>query len=282
MAYLSEEMHPRALGLAMGLYIGGSALGGMSGRLFAGILTDLVSWRFALAIIGALGLAGAALFWRSLPPSEHFHPLALAPRVLLSSYFNHIRDAGLFLLFAEGFLLMGSFVTVYNYISYRLLAPPYSLSQSAVGSIFLVYLIGIGSSAWVGNLASRVGRRRVLYVMFLVMLGGVGLTLFRSLPVIIAGVAALTFGFYGGHSIASSWVGLRAKQAKAQASSLYLFSYYIGSSLAGFFGGFFWSAHGWYGVAAFVSCILLLALAISLRLAKTLPQTTDSVPIPSA
>jgi len=213
MAYLSEEMHPNALGLAMGLYIGGSALGGMSGRLFTGILTDLVSWRFAVAVIGAIGLAGAMLFWRILPPSLHFRPMPLAPRPLFNSYVNHMRDAGLRLLFAEGCLLLGSFITVYNYISYRLLAPPYSLSQTIVGSIFLVYLIGIGSSAWVGNLAGRLGRRRVLWTMFLLMIGGVGLTLFRPLAVVIVGVVLMTFGFYGGHSITSSWVGLRAKQA---------------------------------------------------------------------
>jgi YNFM family putative membrane transporter len=282
MAYLSEEMHPNALGLAMGLYIGGSALGGMSGRLFTGILTDLVSWRFAVAVIGSIGLAGAMLFWRILPPSLHFRPMALAPGLLLKSYFNHIRDAGLRLLFAEGFLLLGSFITVYNYISYRLLVPPYSLSQTVVGSIFLVYLIGIGSSAWVGNLAGRLGRRRVLWTMFLLMISGIGLTLFRPLAVVIVGVAAMTFGFYGGHSITSSWVGLRAKQAKAQASSLYLFSYYLGSSVIGFSGGFFWSAYGWAGVAAFLICLLLLAFAISLRLAQTAPAATTPVAMPPA
>jgi YNFM family putative membrane transporter len=282
MAYLSEEMHPNALGLAMGLYIGGSALGGMSGRLFTGILTDMVSWRFAVAVIGAIGLAGAMLFWRILPPSLHFRAMPLAPVALLKSYFNHIRDAGLRLLFAEGFLLLGSFITVYNYISYRLLAPPYSLSQTVVGSIFLVYLIGIGSSAWVGNLAGRLGRPRVLWTMFLLMISGIGLTLFRPLPVVIIGVAALTFGFYGGHSITSSWVGLRAKQAKAQASSLYLFSYYLGSSVIGFAGGFFWSGYGWAGVAVFLGCLLLLAFVISLRLAQTAPAATTPVAMPPA
>jgi YNFM family putative membrane transporter len=40
MAYLSEEMHAKAIGLAMGLYISGNALGGMSGRLVTGAVTD--------------------------------------------------------------------------------------------------------------------------------------------------------------------------------------------------------------------------------------------------
>jgi YNFM family putative membrane transporter len=118
--------------------------------------------------------------------------------------------------------------------------------------------------------------------MFLLMISGIGLTLFRPLPVVIIGVAALTFGFYGGHSITSSWVGLRAKQAKAQASSLYLFSYYLGSSVIGFAGGFFWSGYGWAGVAVFLGCLLLLAFVISLRLAQTAPAATTPVAMPPA
>lgn len=37
-------------------------------------------------------------------------------------------DAGLPWLFLEAFLLMGAFVTMFNYIGYRLLADPYDLN----------------------------------------------------------------------------------------------------------------------------------------------------------
>jgi YNFM family putative membrane transporter len=139
MAYLSEEMDRRSVGLAMGLYIGGSGLGGMVGRFVSGFLADVASWRAALGVIGAFGVVSALVFWRTLPPSRHFHPSPLALRQLEASFLDHLRDAGLPWLFLEGFLLMGSFVTTYNYIGYRLLAPPYLLSQTAVGAIFIVY-----------------------------------------------------------------------------------------------------------------------------------------------
>jgi len=73
----------------------------------------------------------------------------------------------------------------------------------------------------------------VLWTMFVIMLAGLALTMAGSLALIIAGLAVITFGFFGGHSIVSSWVGRRAGNAKAQASSMYLFAYYLGSSLAG-------------------------------------------------
>jgi YNFM family putative membrane transporter len=271
MAYVGEEMHPRSIGLAMGLYISGSGLGGMLARFLVGALTELYSWRVALGTVGAFGLLAGLVVWRSLPPSAHFRPRPLSPGSLLARFAEHLRDKGLPWLFATGFLLMGSFVTVYNYISYRLLAPPYGLGQTAVGAIFLVYLVGIASSSWVGHLAGRVGRRKVLWAMILVMLAGVALTLPQSLWAIVAGIAVLTFGFFGAHSVASSWIGRRALHAKAQASSLYLFAYYVGGSVIGSCGGLFWSRMGWNGVAALVGALLLTALAIALRLARLEP-----------
>jgi YNFM family putative membrane transporter len=278
MAYLSEEMGRGAIGLAMGLYISGSGLGGMSGRLLTGLLTDLVSWRFAIGTLGVLGLVAAFIFWQSLPASRHFHARPLDGRELLGSFIDHVRDLGLLALFIEGFLLMGSFVTIYNYISYRLVAPPYNLSQTKVGIVFLVYLAGVASSALVGDLAGRRGRRKVLWAMILVMLAGVCLTFLRSLAGIIVGLAVMTFGFFGGHSVASSWVGLRAQHNKAQASSLYLFFYYSGSSLVGWSGGLFYAASRWHGVAGFIALLLALAFMISLRL-TTLQPITARVPV---
>jgi len=266
MTWLSEEMHPDSIGLGMGLYISGNAIGGMGGRLVTGVLADFFDWRVGVMVVAGIGLASGLMFWRMLPPSHHFERQPLRVRTLLARFAGVFRDAGLPWMFVEGFLLLGAFVTVYNYIGYRLLAPPYSLSQAVVGLIFSVYLIGTFSSAWMGHLAGRLGRRRVLWTTFALMLAGVGLTVFRPLVLVVAGVVAVTFGFFGGHSIVSSWVGRRAGNAKAQASSLYLFAYYMGSSLAGAGGGLFYAAHGWNGVAAFIGAMVLAGLLIAWRL----------------
>jgi YNFM family putative membrane transporter len=282
MAYLSEELHARALGLAMGLYIGGTGLGGMAGRLLTGILTDVMSWRFAIGVIGVFCIFAALVFWRSLPASLQFRPVPFERRALIDLFVSHAHDAGLPWLFAEAFLLAGSFVTVYNYIGYRLMAPPFLLSHSAVGAIFLIYLAGIGSSAWVGHLAGRLGRRNILWTTFVVMLGGVLVALPNHLVAIIAGLTIYTVGFFGCHSVLASWVGLRAVHGKAQASSLYLFSYYMGASLVGWVGGFFWDRWHWVGVSGFVGCMLIVALAISVRLIGLQPKVEVALaPVPN-
>ncbi|GGL97721.1 MFS transporter [Pseudomonas asuensis] len=268
MTYLSEEIHPQHIGLSMGLYISGNALGGMSGRVISGVLVDFVSWRVALASLGGLALVAAIIFWRRLPESRHFHPTPLRPRTLVNGFTQHFRDAGLPWLFLEGFLLMGAFVTLFNYIGYRLLGEPYHLSQAVVGVLSVVYLSGIYSSAQVGSLADKLGRRRVFWAVILLMLGGVVLTLFTPLPLVLVGMLLFTFGFFGAHSVASSWIGRRARQAKGQASSLYLFCYYVGSSIAGTLGGVFWHEAGWNGVGLFIATLLVGALAVALHLAR--------------
>jgi YNFM family putative membrane transporter len=154
MTYLSEEIHPSFVAFSMGLYISGNSIGGMSGRLVTGVLTDFFSWRVSLAVIGLFALAAACMFWRILPASKHFRASSLRPRTLLINFRLHWHDKGLPLLFAEGFLLMGSFVTMFNYIGYRLLADPYHLSQAIVGLLSVVYLTGSYSSPKAGAMTS--------------------------------------------------------------------------------------------------------------------------------
>ncbi|NWA00394.1 MFS transporter [Pseudomonas gingeri] len=276
MTYLSEEIHPQHIGLAMGLYIGGNAIGGMSGRLIIGVLIDFVSWHTALLVIGGLALIAATVFWRILPESRNFRPSKLNTRNLLNGFTIHFRDAGLPWLFVEGFLLMGAFVTLFNYIGYRLLAEPYGLSQAFVGLLSIVYLSGIYSSAQIGSLADKLGRRKVLWAMIVMMLAGIALTMAMPLPVVIVGVLLFTFGFFGAHSVASSWIGRRALTAKGQASSLYLFCYYVGSSVAGTLGGVAWHYAGWNGIGLFIGGLLVLALLVALKLAR-LPVLAGNV-----
>jgi len=268
MAYLSEEIHPTSIGLAMGLAIGGNGLGGMIGRLLTALIADLLSWRYALGAIGLIGVSAAIIAWKTLPPSRHFTARRLEAGTLYRLFWSQLKDPRLIGLYALGFLLMGAFVTTYNYVTYYLLAAPYRLSHTVVGFIFVVYLVGIFASAWIGSLADRVGRARVLFMMVGLMLLGIGLTTLRPLLLVVVGIAVVTFGFFGGHSVASSWVGLRAHHAKAQAAALYLFFYYLGSSVAGSAGGVFWDMGGWKGVVGFVAALLVVALSIALGTAR--------------
>jgi len=268
MTYLSEEIEPTSLGVVMGIYISGNSIGGMGGRIISGMVTDFFDWRVAIAVIGVLSLAATLVFWLTLPPSRNFERQPLKVSKIMESLFSQCKDLNLVCVYGLGFLLMGSFVTLFNYIGYQLIAPPYSLSQSLVGSIFIVYIMGTFSSTWMGRLADRYARHKVMWLALMIIFTGVMLTLSSMLWLKIIGIAIFTFGFFGGHSIASSWVGLLATSHKAQASSLYLFFYYIGSSVGGTTGGIFWSNFGWSGVVALIAFFLVIAFLLSIRLSS--------------
>ena len=266
MAYLGEEMEPASLGVAMGLYISGNSVGGLSGRVIIGTLTDHYNWHTGMMVLGGISLLVSLLFVWMLPSSKHFSARPLQLKALTKTLLQHLRDPSMLCLYGMGFLLMGSFVTLYNYIGFKLMAPPYNLSATIVGWIFVIYLVGTFSSAWFGSLADRYGRQRMLLLAIAIMLAGAIVTLNGLLTLKVIGITVFTFGFFAAHSIASGWVSKRASHDKAQASSLYLFFYYFGSSVGGTVGGLFWMKNGWVGVIAMIAVFLMIACGLSFLL----------------
>ncbi|WP_408673374.1 MFS transporter [Xenorhabdus szentirmaii] len=268
MSYLSEEIDPKYVALSIGLYISGNSVGGMGGRLVTGIVTDHFSWRFATVLLGSFSLISAIIFWRILPESKNFKPSSLKFKSLLLNFKLHFRDQGLPLLFTEAFLLMGSFVTIFNYIGYRLLETPYNFSQTIIGFLSVIFLTGTYSATKAGSLTSQYGRGKVLLFALGLMLIGCAMTVFSHVWVIMLGVSILTTGFFAAHAVASGWIGQRTKRAKAQASSIYLFCYYSGSSVVGTLGGICWSHFKWDGVAVFIFLLITLATYLGFKLNK--------------
>lgn len=263
MAYLGEEMDPSSLGIAMGLYISGNAIGGLSGRVIMGTMTHYFDWHIGMITLGIISLIICFYFIWALPESKHFQARPLQFNTLSKSLFHHLKNPKLVYLFGIGFTLMGSFVAMFNYIGFKLVEPPFNLSTAIVGWIFIVYLVGSWSSAWFGSLSDKYGRQKVLYWGIFILLSGALITISNSLLIKIIGLVIFTFGFFGSHSIASGWVSASVKKDKAQASSLYLFSYYMGSSIGGTVGGIFWSNFGWTGVVLFMVATLLFSLLLA-------------------
>ena len=278
MAYLSDEIHPRGLGFAMGLYVGGTAFGGMAGRIGMSALADQFGWRVAMGTISVLGLLSAVGFVLLLPRAHRIvASVAAAARPSkglayhLQAWRTHLQTPGLLPLFLSGFALMGVFVSLFNYAGFRLAEAPYGLSQTHIGLIFSVYLFGMVASPAAGALADRWGRGPVLVGGVALMSAGVVLTLAAPLWAVIAGIAVLTFGFFVAHAVASGWVGQLALHSKGHASSLYLLAYYAGSSVLGSAGGWFWEHGRWPTLVAFSLLLLAGALALALRLRRLAP-----------
>jgi YNFM family putative membrane transporter len=269
-AYLREELHTDTHARAAGLYIGGTALGGMSGRLVTGGVADLFGWRWALAAVALLGLVCAGAVAVLLPASRNF-----APRRSRAFTVRAFTDPALISLYAIGACSMGAFVAVYNAMSFRLTSAPFLLGAAAAGTVFLVYPVGTLSSTLSGRLADRFGRRAVMPFGCLITAVGLLLTLPDRLPVIVVGLAVMTAGFFCVHGVASGWVPVRAHAGglpSAQAASLYLFCYYAGSSVFGSLSGTAWSLGSWPAVVtlSLVFVVISGVLSTGLRRVPTL------------
>ena len=268
MAYVAEEFHPSGLGTAMGLYISGTGLGGMTGRLAGGLLASAASWRVAMAVVGAVCLVGGLWVALRLPSSRNFVAAPGNMRERVAGLRGPLRDSVIIRLALCGFVLMGSLVSFFNYLQYRLAAAPFDLSATLVALVFVLYLFGTVSANWMGRLTDRRSRRSVLLLGLAIMAAGAMLTLSDLLLLVLVGAAAMVFGFFGAHSVTSGWVNAWATQQRAQSSALYLFGYHLGSSVAGFVGGLFYVGFGWPGEVGTV----LLLLAVGVLVALSLPH----------
>lgn len=266
-AYVNEEFEPKIVGAVIGIYVAGTSLGGLAGRIILSTLTDFFSWQTSLAVMGLVYAVVGMLFWLFLPTPQQKIAKSV-PADVLKDVKHLLGNKQLLLVYAIAFAIMGAFVCMYNFISYVLLAAPYNLSQTVIGFIFTIYLVGTVASAVMGRLCDRLGNGKVLTMAILCMLTGNLLTLFALLALKILGLAVFTYGFFGAHTAACGWAGRLGKGNKAQISALYMLFYYIGASLLGTVGGKFLSEYGWNGVVAFLTATTGAAFVLSLILSK--------------
>ncbi len=275
-AYINEEFSPAIIGAVVGIYVGGNSIGGLVGRILLSTLTDLFSWRYALMVLSVVYLVMAVLFFFLLP-KEKFQRKVQQKGTGLREFFRILRNRRLLAVYFIGMSVLGVFVCNYNFITYVLLAEPYNLSQTAVGFVYLLYLLGTLSSAVMGAMTDRKGNGLVAVVSLLIMAAGMMVSMLAPLLAKIAGLGMMTFGFFGAHSAACSWVGKLDPADKASLSALYMLFYYFGASVYGSAGGIFLASFGWDGIVFFSMGIIFMALCAALWLRRAV-QAEKEIP----
>ena len=270
MAWLSEELDERDLAGAMGLYIAGTSVGGLTGRLIPAFMLEVTDWRWALATSAAVSLALAVATAILLPEQRNFRPKAsIRPGAEVRAVAGHLRNPRLVGLVATAFIAMGVFVSMYNFFGFRAIND-FGLAPSLAGLTYVMYLSGTWSSARAGSFVSHFGRGRVVLAAAVLMLTGALIGSSGNLIVTLVGLLLFTASFFALHSTASGWVGLIAEKDRAEASSLYVFCYYMGSSLLGAATGQAFEALPWAGFVAVLAALLgaLIAIAVALAVAE--------------
>ena len=263
MGHLGDEIHPSKVSAAMGIYVAGNTVGGVVGRLVPGIALDFGSWRFALLVFTAFAALAILAFSLLLPSPRRFTPVQPRIGIHLRTARELLSDSGIRKLCGIAFLLMGGFVACYNFLTFRLTSAPIDLSGSAASRLFLAYLAGTISSTVAGYCAGRFGRRRVLCTGIVLSLVGLAVTVPDNLVSITIGLVIFTAGFFAAHSTASGWISARATSNRAQASALYLMSYYLGSSVLGATVGLAFLLGRWTATVIAIAVLALAAFGIA-------------------
>ena len=270
LAYLSEEVSIGILGTAIGIYLSGNTIGGMSGRVITLLLSGFSDWQTAVMCIGLLCLLLGISFSLIFPNSKHFYPQKLPLNDKLKMMKIFIKDRYLQGIFFIGFSVMGIFVSVYNYLSFRLEAEPFNLPHSIIASVFLLYIVGVGGSMKAGKWSDKYSSKQIIWRILIVTIIGLILMLFSNLSVLVVGLILVTFGFFASHTLASRMVSQRAPVSKSTATCLYWLFYYLGSSFVGSMSGKVLSHYEWSGflISLIILAIITLLVAIWIKFHK--------------
>ncbi|MBF0709142.1 MFS transporter [Alkalihalobacillus hwajinpoensis] len=263
MAYLADEVAPSNVGLATSIFIASNAMGGLSGRVATGYLTDLYSWQVSFIILAGFAIIAIICFYWLLPPSRFFKGGNSSVIKDMKGMFVHLRDRRLLSLFTLGFLIQVIFTGVWTYLPFFLKQDPFSLSLKWISLAYFAYILGVVSPPIAGRISSRIGLRRTMVTGLLLLTLGVAITLYQELIVVMIGLCVICAGFFISHSMASASVAKTAEHHKSGASSFYLISYYAGVAAGSSGVGILWDGLGWIGVVSLLILIVPLLLLFS-------------------
>lgn len=264
MTYLAEEINSNYLPKVMGLYIAGNTVGGLIGRLIPGIAIDFTTWRWSLVASAAFAFTmGLAMVWL-LPQQKFFRPKPLRLGHEVQAMLRHWSNPMMLRLFLLPFLIMGAFVSLYNYLSFRLIGE-FGMLPSIAALVFVLYLSGTWSSARSGAVSERFGRGPTVLWSMVAMLAGALVLLVPNVVTTLLGALLFTAAMFMGHSTASTWVAASAQRDRAEASSSYILMYYLGSSVVGWISGAFFE-RGWWVLIAWIAALVAVACVIAAQL----------------
>jgi predicted MFS family arabinose efflux permease len=272
LAYINEEWAGRGVGRAMSSYVTGTVIGGFLGRFISGIIATHWHWRATFVVLAAINLVGALVVRSWLPPAKNFVP-AEHLRQVLDHAKQHLANARLLANFGMGASVLFALAGCFTYANFYLAAAPFRLNSAQLGSIFLVYLLGVIVTPMSGHFLDHFGFRRMSALYCAMMIAGLLLTLIQSLPIVIAGLAIFSSGVFIAQAAATVQTGAIAGRARSSAAGLYVTFYYLGGSVGATLTDWFWRWKGWPGCVALLGAVSL----ISFWLARLSSQPFDQL-----
>ncbi|MGF1755958.1 MFS transporter [Vibrio makurazakiensis] len=249
-AYMVEELSPKAFSIAIGGYIAANSLGGIFGRVIGGTITEHFEWKSAVLFFVVFSLLGAVFVYLRLPNQNNFKPQKGLFFHHNRAVLKHIANKNIWLAMLIGGANFALFVNLYSVMGFRLVAAPHNLPIGIASMIFLCYLAGTLSSKLSGVWSNKHSQLIGMALGTSISMLGMWVSAIDSIFMMLLGLMLISFGAFFTHTLAYAWVSQKTTSAKATATALYLVHYYIGGSLGGFLLLYCWQTYQWQGVIA--------------------------------
>jgi len=263
-AYIGDEWPTDEIASATAAYIAAGGVGGFLGRFLSGVIADHGGWRAAFWIYTGITGLSALYVALALPRERGFvraDGLGHSARLAL----GHLLNPPILATFVVGFAVLFSFVAAFTYVNFYLAAPPFELSTSALGSIFVVYLLAVVVTPMTGRWAARVGRRALVMIAIAGWCAGLLITLIPWLPAVLAGLAISSVSGFACQATSTGLLAQRAAAARSSALGLYVTFYYLGGSTGATAPAAIWARAGWPGCVVLVIVVLAVMAALVAR-----------------
>lgn len=258
-AYIAEEFrNGGGVARMTATYVGGTVMGGFSGRFITGHLAEFLGWGGAFVSLAIMNLIGALLVLWLLPTSRHFVPNRNVNGVL-ATLGRHLRRKRLMAACAVGFCVLFSLVGAFTYVNFYLAASPFNLSASGLANVFAVYMVGVLVTPLAGRHIERLGYMKSLLWALAFSAGGLLLTLVPSLPLVVVGLTVCSSGIFLCQSATISAISKNVTEGRSLATGIYYLSYYAGGAVGTWAAGLAFEGWGWPGSVATI--VLVQALA---------------------
>jgi MFS transporter, YNFM family, putative membrane transport protein len=255
-AYLAKTLPVARLNVVMGSYVSATVLGGLCGRMLGGWIFPPWHWRYALVVASILTLAATFTAVRGLPKASNKNrtlPVSMG-------FWALIRRWDLFRIYLCAMGGFAIFSSIFNYLPYRLTAPPFNFSTEKTTLLYLVYVVGIFIGPAIGRISNRFGNGNTLIAGCGILGAALTLILIPSITAVILGLLGTCTGFFTIHASAVGALNRKLSSGQGRANALYILFYYLGGWLGITGSGFAYKHGGWSALIYILILLLIIPL----------------------
>jgi len=255
-AYLAKTLPAERLNVVMGSYVSATVLGGLGGRLLGGWIHPPLHWRYAFVSASMFILITTFSAFRWLPHT----PVVLGQQEKATGFLTLLKRWELVRLY---FCAAGSFAifsSIFNYLPFRLSAPPFRFSTQLTTLVYLVYVVGIFMGPTAGRISNRFGTGNTLLGGSAILGCSLALLLPASIASVVLGLFGICTGFFTIHAAAVGSLNRQLLRGQGRANALYVLFYYVGGWLGITISGFVYRMGGWSALVYSTMLLLLVPL----------------------